>query len=181
MTVPMLMPNAAAGNLLAALGARLCGTVASACASSTESIVNAIEHLRDGLADVDRRRHRVGDPPVTIASFSSMQALSKRNDDPETPSPRRIDRDGFVMGEGAGVLILETRSTQGARREDLRRVVGGGVTADSYHITANDPRARGAAVPSGRHRPKRRLPRRRHPHQRTPRRRRSATRTSTSR
>ena len=88
MTVPMLMPNAAAGNLSLHFGARAYArTVASACASSTESIVNAVEHLRDGLADVviaggtESAIH-----PITIASFASMQALSKRNDSPETAS-----------------------------------------------------------------------------------------------
>lgn len=149
MTVPMLMPNAAAGNLSLHFGARAYArTVASACASSTESIVNAIEHLRDGLADVviaggtESVIH-----PVTIASFSSMQALSKRNDSPETASrPGSIDRDGFVMGEGAGVLILETEEHARARGAKIyAAVVGGGVTADSYHITANDPEGTGAA------------------------------------
>ncbi|MBN9214189.1 MAG: beta-ketoacyl-[acyl-carrier-protein] synthase II [Microbacterium sp. SCN 70-200] len=149
MTVPMLMPNAAAGNLSLHFGARAYArTVASACASSTESIVNAIEHLRDGLADVviaggtESVIH-----PVTIASFSSMQALSKRNDSPETASrPGSIDRDGFVMGEGAGVLILETEEHAKARGAKIyAAVVGGGVTADSYHITANDPEGTGAA------------------------------------
>ncbi|EIC08603.1 MAG: beta-ketoacyl-[acyl-carrier-protein] synthase II [Microbacterium sp. 69-7] len=149
MTVPMLMPNAAAGNLSLHFGARAYArTVASACASSTESIVNAIEHLRDGLADVviaggtESVIH-----PVTIASFSSMQALSKRNDSPETASrPGSIDRDGFVMGEGAGVLILETEEHAKARGAKIYAVVvGGGVTADSYHITANDPEGTGAA------------------------------------
>ena len=149
MTVPMLMPNAAAGNLSLHFGARAYArTVASACASSTESIVNAIEHLRDGLADVviaggtEAVIH-----PVTIASFSSMQALSKRNDSPETASrPGSIDRDGFVMGEGAGVLILETEEHARARGAKIyAAVVGGGVTADSYHITANDPEGTGAA------------------------------------
>lgn len=149
MTVPMLMPNAAAGNLSLHFNARAYArTVASACASSTESIVNAIEHLRDGLADVviaggtESVIH-----PVTIASFSSMQALSKRNDDPATASrPGSIDRDGFVMGEGAGVLILETEEHAKARGAKIyAAVVGGGVTADSYHITANDPEGAGAA------------------------------------
>ncbi|GAA3021870.1 beta-ketoacyl-[acyl-carrier-protein] synthase family protein [Microbacterium dextranolyticum] len=149
MTVPMLMPNAAAGNLSLHFGARAYArTVASACASSTESIVNAIEHLRDGLADVviaggtESVIH-----PVTIASFASMQALSKRNDSPETASrPGSIDRDGFVMGEGAGVLILETEEHAKARGAKIyAAVVGGGVTADSYHITANDPEGTGAA------------------------------------
>lgn len=149
MTVPMLMPNAAAGNLSLHFGARAYArTVASACASSTESIVNAIEHLRDGLADVviaggtESVIH-----PVTIASFSSMQALSRRNDEPATASrPGSIDRDGFVMGEGAAVLILETEEHAQARGAKIyAAVVGGGVTADSYHITANDPEGTGAA------------------------------------
>ena len=149
MTVPMLMPNAAAGNLSLQFNARAYArTVVSACASSTESIVNAVEHLRAGLADVviaggtESVIH-----PVTIASFSSMQALSKRNDSPETASrPGSIDRDGFVMGEGAAVLILETEEHAKARGAKIyAAVVGGGVTADSYHITANDPEGWGAA------------------------------------
>lgn len=149
MTVPMLMPNAAAGNLSLHFGARaFARTVASACASSTESIVNAVEHLQDGLADVviaggtESAVH-----PITIASFASMQALSRRNDSPETASrPASVDRDGFVMGEGAGVLILETEEHAKARGAKIyATVVGGGVTADSYHITANDPEGLGAA------------------------------------
>ncbi|WP_125131976.1 beta-ketoacyl-[acyl-carrier-protein] synthase family protein [Microbacterium sp. 10M-3C3] len=149
MTVPMLMPNAAAGNLSLHFNARaFARTVASACASSTESIVNAVEHLQDGLADVviaggtESAVH-----PITIAAFSSMQALSRRNDSPETASrPGSIDRDGFVMGEGAAVLILETEEHAKARGAKIyATVVGGGVTADSYHITANDPEGTGAA------------------------------------
>jgi 3-oxoacyl-[acyl-carrier-protein] synthase II len=149
MTVPMLMPNAAAGNLSLHFGARAYArTVASACASSTESLVNAVEHLRAGLADVviaggtESVIH-----PITISSFASMQALSRRNDSPETASrPGSIDRDGFVMGEGAGVLILETEEHAKARGAKIyAAVVGGGVTADSYHITANDPEGTGAA------------------------------------
>lgn len=149
MTVPMLMPNAAAGNLSLQFEARAYArTVASACASSTESIVNAVEHLRAGLADVviaggtESAIH-----PITIAAFASMQALSRRNDDPATASrPCSIDRDGFVMGEGAGVLILETEEHARARGAKIyAAVIGGGVTADSYHITANDPEGRGAA------------------------------------
>jgi 3-oxoacyl-[acyl-carrier-protein] synthase II len=149
MTVPMLMPNAAAGNLSLHFGARAYArTVASACASSTESIVNAIEHIRAGYADVviaggtESAIH-----PITVAAFASMQALSKRNDSPETASrPCSIDRDGFVMGEGAAVLILETEEHARARGAKIyAAVVGGGVTADSYHITANDPEGRGAS------------------------------------
>jgi 3-oxoacyl-[acyl-carrier-protein] synthase II len=149
MTVPMLMPNAAAGNLSLHFNARAYArTVASACASSTESIVNAVEHIRAGYADVviaggtESAIH-----PITLASFSSMQALSKRNDSPATASrPASIDRDGFVMGEGAGVLILESEEHARARGAKIyAAVVGGGVTADAYHITANDPEGRGAS------------------------------------
>ncbi|UWF78530.1 beta-ketoacyl-[acyl-carrier-protein] synthase family protein [Microbacterium neungamense] len=149
MTVPMLMPNAAAGNLSLHFNARAYArTVASACASSTESLVNAIEHLRDGLADVviaggtESAIH-----PITVAAFSSMQALSRRNESPETASrPGAIDRDGFVMGEGAAALILEREDHARARGAKIYAyVAGGGVTADSYHITANDPEGQGAA------------------------------------
>jgi 3-oxoacyl-[acyl-carrier-protein] synthase II len=147
--VPMLMPNAAAGiaismNLNARAFAR---TVASACASSTESIVNAYEHLQQGLADViiaggtEAAIH-----PITIASFNSMQALSRRNDDPATASrPYDISRDGFVMGEGAACLVLETEEHALARGAKIyAELAGGGVTSDAYHMTAPDPEGLGA-------------------------------------
>jgi 3-oxoacyl-[acyl-carrier-protein] synthase II len=149
MTVPMLMPNAASAAISMHFEARaFARTVASACASSTESLVNAYEHLQAGLADIviaggsESAIH-----PITIASFSSMQALSRRNDSPETASrPYSVDRDGFVMGEGAGALVLETEEHALARGARIyAEVVGGGVTADSYHITANDPEGRGAS------------------------------------
>jgi 3-oxoacyl-[acyl-carrier-protein] synthase II len=150
MTVPMLMPNSAAGNLSLHFQARaFARTVASACASSTESLVNAFEHLQAGLADVviaggtESAIH-----PITIASFASMQALSRRNDDPSTASrPYSEDRDGFVMGEGAAVLILETEEHAKARGAKIyAELVGGGVTADAYHITANAPEGAVRAV-----------------------------------
>jgi 3-oxoacyl-[acyl-carrier-protein] synthase II len=149
MTVPMLMPNAAAAAVSMSFHARaFAHTVASACASSTESIANAYEHLQLGLADViiaggtESAIH-----PITLAAFSSMQALSKRNDSPETASrPYNIDRDGFVMGEGAASLILETEEHALARGARIyAEVAGGGVTADAYHITANDPEGKGAS------------------------------------
>lgn len=149
LTVPMLMPNAGAGNLSLHFHAKaFARTVVSACASSTESIVNAYEHLQAGLADVviaggaESAIH-----PITMASFSSAQALSRRNDDPATASrPGAIDRDGFVMGEGGAALVLESEEHARARGAKIYAyLVGGGVTADAHHITANDPEGAGAA------------------------------------
>ncbi|MBS1905110.1 MAG: beta-ketoacyl-[acyl-carrier-protein] synthase family protein [Actinobacteria bacterium] len=148
LTVPMLMPNAGAGNLSLHFGAKaFARTVVSACASSTESIANAYEHLQDGLADIviaggaESAIH-----PITMAAFSSAQALSRRNDDPEHASrPGAIDRDGFVMGEGGAALVLETLEHAQARGAKIyAELVGGGVSADAYHITANDPSGAGA-------------------------------------
>ncbi|MGN8025940.1 beta-ketoacyl-[acyl-carrier-protein] synthase family protein [Microbacterium sp. 22242] len=148
LTVPMLMPNAGAGNLSLHFGAKaFARTVVSACASSTESIANAYEHLQDGLADVviaggaESAIH-----PITMAAFASAQALSRRNDDPEHASrPGAIDRDGFVMGEGGAALVLETLEHAQARGAKIyAELVGGGVSADAYHITANDPSGAGA-------------------------------------
>jgi 3-oxoacyl-[acyl-carrier-protein] synthase II len=149
MTVPMLMPNgpgAAVGmDLHARAGIR---TVVSACASSTESLVNAWEHLQDGVADVviaggsESAIH-----PITIASFNSMQALSRRNDDPAIASrPYDLGRDGFVMGEGGAALVLETEEHATARGARIyAELLGGAITSDAYHITAPDPEGSAAA------------------------------------
>ncbi|MBO9578321.1 MAG: beta-ketoacyl-ACP synthase II [Microbacteriaceae bacterium] len=149
-TVPMLMPNAAAGTALSMeLGAKaFARTVVSACASSTESLINAYEHIQAGYADVVvAGGSEAAIHGITLASFAAMQALSKRNDSPETASrPYDVDRDGFVMGEGAGALVLETYEHAKARGAKIyAELVGGGVTSDAYHITAPDPEGWGAA------------------------------------
>ena len=145
MTVPMLMPNAASAAVSMALDARaFARTVVSACASSTESIASAYEHLQLDLADIviaggaESCVH-----PITLASFSSMQALSRRNDDPATASrPYDVDRDGFVMGEGAASIVMETEEHAKARGAKIyAEIAGAGVTSDSFHITAPDPEA----------------------------------------
>jgi 3-oxoacyl-[acyl-carrier-protein] synthase II len=149
MTIPMLMPNAAAAAISMHLGARASArTVVSACASGTEAIANAYEHLQLGLADVviaggtEAVVH-----PLPIAAFASMQALSKRNDDPAAASrPYDVDRDGFVLGEGAAAVVLETKEHALARGARIyAELAGGSVTSDSYHITAPDPAGSGAA------------------------------------
>lgn len=149
MTVPMLMPNAASAAVSMSLGARaFARTDVSACASSTEAIANAYEHLQQGLADVivaggtEACIHG-----LPLASFAAMQALSKRNDSPETASrPYDVTRDGFVMGEGAASLVLETEDHAKARGAKIyAELAGGGVTSDSYHITAPDPEGWGAS------------------------------------
>jgi len=149
-TVPMLMPNAAAGTALSMeLQARAYArTVVSACASSTESIVNAYEHIQAGYADVVvAGGSEAAIHGITLASFAAMQALSRRNDDPATASrPYDVDRDGFVMGEGAGAIVLETYEHAVARGARIyAELAGGGVTSDAYHITAPDPEGSGAA------------------------------------
>ena len=149
MTIPMLMPNAAAAAVSMALGGRGgARTVVSACASGTESIANAYEHLQLGLADIvvaggtEAVIH-----PLPIAAFAAMQALSKRNDDPARASrPYDVDRDGFVLGEGAATLVLETKEHAQARGAKIyAELAGGGITSDSYHITAPDPEGLGAS------------------------------------
>lgn len=149
MTVPMLMPNgpgAAIGmDLHARAGVR---TVVSACASSTEAITNAYDHLQAGLADVViAGGSEAAIHPLPIASFAAMQALSKRNDNPTAASrPYDVDRDGFVLGEGAAALVLETEEHALARGARIyAEVAGGAVTSDAYHITAPDPEGSAAA------------------------------------
>ena len=149
MTVPMLMPNGPAAAIGMDIGARAgVRTAVSACASGNESIANAFRRIQLGEADVvvaggaEAAIH-----PMPIAAFAAMHALSKRNDDPTRASrPYDINRDGFVMGEGAGALVLETLESAQARGAKIYcEIVGGSVTSDAYHITAPDPEGSGAA------------------------------------
>ncbi len=149
MTVPMLMPNgpaAAIGMDIAARGG--VRTSVSACASSTEAIANALNRLLSGEVDVVVAGGcEAGIHPLPIAAFASMHALSRRNDDPTKASrPYDTARDGFVMGEGAGAIVLETEAHALARGAKIyAELVGGSVTSDAYHITAPDPEGAGAA------------------------------------
>lgn len=143
LTVPMLMPNSSAAYVSIELGAKA-GTHAtvSACASGAEAIAYGLQMIRSGRADVvvaggtEACIH-----PMPIAAFARMQALSTRNDSPETASrPYDTTRDGFVMGEGAGVVVLESEEHARARGARVHaRLVGVGMSSDAGDIAAPDP------------------------------------------
>ena len=148
LSIPMLMPNSPAANIGLVVGARAgVHTPVSACASGNEGIALAVDMIRLGRADVvlaggtEAAIH-----PLPMAAFGNMMALSKRNDDPEAASrPWDVDRDGFVLGEGAGILVLESQEHATARGARVyAELAGAGITADSHDIAQPDPEGLGA-------------------------------------
>jgi 3-oxoacyl-[acyl-carrier-protein] synthase II len=146
-TVPMLMPNGPAANVGLELQAKAgVHTPVSACASGAEAIGYALEMIRSNRADVivsggvEAAIHQ-----LPMAGFASMKALSTRNDAPERASrPYDADRDGFVLGEGGGILILEEYEYAKARGAKIYcELVGQGLSSDGYHIAAPDPEGAG--------------------------------------
>jgi 3-oxoacyl-[acyl-carrier-protein] synthase II len=148
--VPMMMPNAAAGELAIRYGLHgLAMSLASACATGTNAIGEGAERIRHGAAEImicggtESVMH-----PLTLAALSNMGAVSRRNDEPERASrPFDANRDGFLMGEGAGVLILE--SLEHAQQRGARihaEVFGYGSSCDAFHITAPDEEGAGAVL-----------------------------------
>jgi 3-oxoacyl-[acyl-carrier-protein] synthase II len=142
-TVPMLMPNGPAANVGLELQAKAgVHTPVSACASGAEAIGYAFEMIKSNRADiivaggVEAAIHQ-----LPMAAFGQMKALSTRNDNPTAASrPYDIDRDGFVLGEGGGVLILEEYESAKARGAKIYcEIAGQGLTSDGYHIAAPDP------------------------------------------
>lgn len=122
-------------------------SVVSACASATNAIIDAMYHIRWGKADViitGGSENIINEP--CVGGFNAMKALSERNDDPKTASrPFDLDRDGFVMGEGAGALVLESYEHAMARGAKIyAELAGGGATADAHHISAPHPEGLGA-------------------------------------
>jgi len=146
-TVPMLMPNGPAANVGLELQAKAgVHTPVSACASGAEAIGYALEMIRTNRADiivsggVEAAIHQ-----LPMAGFAAMKALSTRNDAPERASrPYDRDRDGFVLGEGGGILILEEYEHAKARGAKIYcELVGQGLSSDGYHIAAPDPEGAG--------------------------------------
>jgi 3-oxoacyl-[acyl-carrier-protein] synthase II len=149
LAVPMLMPNGPAAAVSLDLGARAgAHTTVSACASGAESMGYAIEMIRTGRADVvvaggtEAAVH-----PLPIAGFAAMQALSTRNDEPERASrPYDTGRDGFVLGEGAAVIVIESEEHARARGARIyAELASVGMSADAHHITAPEPNGSGAS------------------------------------
>lgn len=149
-TVPMLMPNGPSANVGLEVNAQAgVHTPVSACASGAEAIGYAVEMIRTGRADVvvaggtEAAIH-----PLPIAAFANMMAMSKNNENPEQASrPYDKGRDGFVLGEGAGVVILESAEHAAARGARVYcEVLGQGLSADSHHIAQPEPTGRGVAA-----------------------------------
>jgi 3-oxoacyl-[acyl-carrier-protein] synthase II len=149
LAVPMLIVNGPAAAVSIELGARAgAHAPVSACSSGAEAIGYAVEMIRSGRADVvvaggtEAAMH-----PMPIAGFAAMKALSTRNDDPQAASrPYDTGRDGFVLGEGAAVVVLESEAHAKARGARIYAEIAGiGISSDAYHIAAPDPEGAGAA------------------------------------
>jgi 3-oxoacyl-[acyl-carrier-protein] synthase II len=149
LTVPMLMPNGPAAAVSLELGARAgVHTPVSACASGAEAIIYAADMIRSGRADiVVAGGTEAAIHALTMAGFAAMQAISLRNDDPAGASrPYDSARDGFVLGEGAGIVVLESEEhARGRGARVYAEIAGAGLTSDAHHIAAPDPQGLGAA------------------------------------
>jgi 3-oxoacyl-[acyl-carrier-protein] synthase II len=149
-TVPMLMPNGSAGWISLEFGARAgVHTTVSACASGAEAIGYAMDMIRSGRADVVLAGGtEAAIMQLNIAAFAAMRALSVRNDEPERASrPFDKGRDGFVLGEGAGMVVLESAEHAARRGATVHAVASGvGYSADAHHIAQPDPSGAGAVM-----------------------------------
>ena len=149
-TVPMMIPNMATGLAAIALGAKgPSSSVSTACAAGSNAIGDSFRLLQLGKADVMIcGGAEASITPLGVAGFASAKALSFRNDSPETASrPFDAERDGFVIGEGSGILILET--LEHAKNRDAKiyaEIVGYGTTCDAHHITSPSPGGTGGAA-----------------------------------
>jgi len=149
-TVPMLMPNGSAGWISLELGARAgVHTPVSACASGAEAIGYGIDMIRSGRADIVLAGGtEAAIMELNIGAFAAMRALSLRNDEPERASrPFDKGRDGFVLGEGAGMVVLESEEHAASRNARVYAVAAGaGYSADAHHIAQPDPDGAGAVL-----------------------------------
>jgi 3-oxoacyl-[acyl-carrier-protein] synthase II len=153
-TIPMLMPNGSAGWISLELGARAgVHTTVSACASGAEAIGYAMDMIRSGRADIVLAGGtEAAIIQLNIAAFAAMRALSTRNDEPQRASrPFDKGRDGFVLGEGAAMVVLESAEHAARRGATVHAVAAGvGYSADAHHIAQPDPDGKGAILAIGR-------------------------------
>lgn len=148
MYIPMTIINAAAAGVAIKFGARgTCTSAVTACATGTNNIGDAFRHIKHGYADIMiSGGTEASITPIAIAGFSNMRALNSNNEPARASIPFDKERSGFVMGEGAGVLILESLEHAQARGANiLCEIVGYGSTCDAYHITSPDPAGESAA------------------------------------
>jgi 3-oxoacyl-[acyl-carrier-protein] synthase II len=146
--IPMIITNMAAGNIAIKYGARgVCNNIVTACATGTNSIGEAYRSIKHGYSDIILAGGTEGSiTPLSIAGFTSLTALSTSADPNRASIPFDKERDGFVMGEGAAVLVLEQYDHAVARGAKIyAEVVGYGATCDAYHITAPSPDGHGGA------------------------------------
>ena len=148
--IPKIIPDIAAGHISMRYGFRGPNyATVSACASSTNALIDAFNLIRLGKADIIVSGGAEAGVSITgIGGFNAMHALSTRNDSPQTASrPLSASRDGFVLGEGAVCLILEEREHAIARGAKIyAEIIGGGLSADAYHMTASHPEGLGAKL-----------------------------------
>ncbi|MDU1314173.1 MAG: beta-ketoacyl-ACP synthase II [Clostridium septicum] len=146
--IPMAIINLGAGNIAIKYGAKgMCNSAVTACATGTNNIGDAFRHIKHGYADVMIAGGT--EAPITqmaIAGFNSMKALNSQNNPERASIPFDKERAGFVMGEGAGILVMESLEHAISRGANiLAEIVGYGSTCDAYHITSPDPDGEGAA------------------------------------
>ncbi|KAE9636102.1 beta-ketoacyl-ACP synthase II [Defluviitalea raffinosedens] len=146
--IPMIIGNMAAGNIAIQFGAKgICSTVVTACATGSHAIGEAFNTIQKGRADVIiAGGAEASITPLSVAGFMTLQALNTTHDKKRASIPFDAERNGFVMGEGAGILILESLEHALKRGAKIyAEIVGYGATCDAYHITSPDPEGDGAA------------------------------------
>ena len=146
--IPMIISNIAAGNIAIKYGAKgMCTSVVTACATGTNAIGDAFHLIQDGRADMVIAGGAEGSiTPLAVAGFAALTALSKSEDPLRASIPFDKERDGFIMGEGAGIVILESLEHAEKRNAKIyAEMKGYGATCDAYHITSPSPDGEGAA------------------------------------
>ena len=146
--IPMIIGNMAAGNIAIKYGAKgMCSSVVTACATGTNAIGDAFHLIQDGRADIIiAGGAEASISPLALAGFASLTALSKSEDPLRASIPFDKERDGFIMGDGAGIVILESLDHAEKRNANIYAEVSGyGTTCDAYHITSPAPNGEGAA------------------------------------